>query len=124
MERNKEQVLGHSSWLSRCSNWRSLSKSLSDVPLDEKEDHHNDYDDEKRVVTTVSSNERKPGGWKSMPFILGLFLDISFLPILHLNFLIYEHPTGQLCRVLSTPMTKAYLNIKISLLFKSNFLLK
>ncbi|KNA22106.1 hypothetical protein SOVF_037060 [Spinacia oleracea] len=90
MERNKEQVLGHSSWLSMCSNWRSLSKSLSDVPLDEKEDHHNDYDDEKRVVTTVSSNERKPGGWKSMPFILGneTFERLATFGVLA-NFMVY-----------------------------------
>ncbi|XP_021747687.1 protein NRT1/ PTR FAMILY 2.12-like [Chenopodium quinoa] len=84
MEINKEQV--HSSWLPWCCSRGAISTTSSEVPLDERVAHE---DDEKQVVM-VSSNSKKPGGWKSMPFILGneTFERLATFGVLA-NFMVY-----------------------------------
>ncbi|XP_010683278.2 protein NRT1/ PTR FAMILY 2.12 [Beta vulgaris subsp. vulgaris] len=80
METDKEQI--HSSWLS----WCCLRRTSSSFLRPEREANG----DGKHQLVMVNSNQIKPGGWKSMPFILGneTFERLATFGVLA-NFMVY-----------------------------------
>ena len=58
----------HCCWLS----WCCFRKASSTTSRQELQGAHDDG----KQVSTVNYFQRKPGGWKSMPFILGLYFTI------------------------------------------------
>lgn len=79
MESNNEQT--HCGWLSCFSERRAFSTTSPERKA---------HEDDGKQVAMVSSNQIKPGGWKSMPFILGneTFERLASFGVLA-NFMVY-----------------------------------
>nr|ALE20038.1 NRT1/PTR family protein 2.3 [Catharanthus roseus] len=74
MESKNEHQMGKSSpWFNICSTKCLPINSSSKVssPTSSSSMHKNGYDEEKQDLVSVLEKQKKPGGWKAMPFVLG-----------------------------------------------------
>ena len=75
LEVTKQQSASSSSW-SFC-NMKCLPIIPSRLSSSSKEQQQQQQQRDGKVLSDSDTKQRKPGGWKAMPFILGLSLSLS-----------------------------------------------
>ena len=75
LEVKKQQSASSSSW-SFC-NMKCLQIIPSRLSSSSKEQQQQQQQRDGKVLSDSDTKQRKPGGWKAMPFILGLSLSLS-----------------------------------------------
>ncbi|KAK9675779.1 hypothetical protein RND81_11G030600 [Saponaria officinalis] len=105
MENNKLEQ-NSSSYLSRWSFWKNYN---SPTHKHEVSSPYRELKDDQKQVVAVDSNQNKPGGWKSMPYIIGneTFERLAAFGLLA-NFMVYLRREYHMDQVTATNFINIY----------------